>query len=505
MDKMQKMKQSINEKIKSHKEQIGTFALILMICFITCAPLLQMHMSSDTYNFMDLGYFEYPKQFFLKDARVISAGVSFLAGILNLSYPTFIVGMEILAIGITSISIYLLYKTIIDIAEIKSKKVKIMIVMASFIIILNCMSLEYLLYAENAVMCLSVLLCIIAASYWIKNEKNRYIKCLLLVILATFCYQGSINLFLTLVTLFLFINKKEQSIKCYCKEIIVAGTIWVISLITNVLGIYIINNILQTQQTRIESGSILINLTKLPNIMKYIWYTVFFKSFNLWPIYCIPITIIITSILTIWHNNKMKNLFKYIALIGIAIITGIGPIFFMKNPSAEPRMLMSIGAIVGISAIFLIIAVTKYKLLKNIIYTLIITFFLFHIIHINQIFTAHIVANKIDDNMGISIKYQIEQYEKETGNIVQKIGYHRDLAHRDFHYGYQKKYSSFTQRAFDNYYCLIEALNYYCNRKFEKVEMTQEQYITNFYGKNWNSYSDEQLAFEGDTMYLCIY
>lgn len=35
--------------------------------------------------------------------------------------------------------------------------------------------------------------------------------------------------------------------------------------------------------------------------------------------------------------------------------------------------------------------------------------------------------------------------------------------------------------------------------------MTQEKYITYFGGKNWNSYSDEQIAFEGDTMYLCIY
>ena len=65
-----------------------------------CAPLLQMHISSDTYNFMDLGYFEYPLAYFIQDARLVSTFITYLAGLLNLSYEFFIVLMEILAIVI---------------------------------------------------------------------------------------------------------------------------------------------------------------------------------------------------------------------------------------------------------------------------------------------------------------------------------------------------------------------------------------------------------------------
>lgn len=172
------------------------------------------------------------------------------------------------------------------------------------------MALEYLLYVESAVMCLSVLLCIVAARYWAKQVKNRYVKCLLLILLATFCYQGSVNIFLTLVTLFLFLDKKERTIKQYFKEIILAGTIWAVSLFLNVIAIYILNALLQTQQNRIESGSIFVNLSKFSNIIQYIWYSVFFKSFNLWTIYCIPIAIVISLLLSIWHNSKIKDLFK---------------------------------------------------------------------------------------------------------------------------------------------------------------------------------------------------
>ena len=61
---------------------------------------------------MDLGYFQYPSQYFLKDARIISTLFTYLAGILNLDYQVFIVGMEVLAVIIASFSIYILYKTI---------------------------------------------------------------------------------------------------------------------------------------------------------------------------------------------------------------------------------------------------------------------------------------------------------------------------------------------------------------------------------------------------------
>ena len=173
------------KKIK--KKDIVLYLVMLTFCIIVCAPLLQMHIASDTYNFMDLGYFQYPSQYFLKDARIISTLFTYLAGILNLDYQVFIVGMEVLAVIIASFSIYILYKTIgKKISEnIYSMNLKnSIILMAITIIIFNCMSLEYFLYAECAVMCLSVLLSIIAAKIFIEEKnKHKYVKTLLILIL----------------------------------------------------------------------------------------------------------------------------------------------------------------------------------------------------------------------------------------------------------------------------------------------------------------------------------
>lgn len=43
------------KKIK--KKDIVLYLVLLTFCIIVCAPLLQMHIASDTYNLMDLGYF----------------------------------------------------------------------------------------------------------------------------------------------------------------------------------------------------------------------------------------------------------------------------------------------------------------------------------------------------------------------------------------------------------------------------------------------------------------
>ena len=54
------------KKLYSKKEEFATYGIILLICIMLCAPLLQMHIASDTYNFMDLGYFEYPSTILYK-------------------------------------------------------------------------------------------------------------------------------------------------------------------------------------------------------------------------------------------------------------------------------------------------------------------------------------------------------------------------------------------------------------------------------------------------------
>ena len=47
-------------------------------------------------------------------------------------------------------------------------------------------------------------------------------------------------------------------------------------------------------------------------------------------------------------------------------------------------------------------------------------------------------------------------------------------------------------------------IEYYYGEKYDWY-VSQEEIDERFLEKNWDAYSEEQIVFEGDTLYLCVY
>lgn len=101
--------------------------------------------------------------------------------------------------------------------------------------------------------------------------------------------------------------------------------------------------------------------------------------------------------------------------------------------------------IVIITFVSLIIMKTKKEIIMQYILLLIISF----------------TICRVEENMGKIIKYALEKYEKETGNKVTK-----------FAYAYDRK---------------------------------PQQYAENMMDKDYEEFSEEQLVFKGDTLYMLVY
>lgn len=48
-------------------------------------------------------------------------------------------------------------------------------------------------------------------------------------------------------------------------------------------------------------------------------------------------------------------------------------------------------------------------------------------------------------------------------------------------------------------------MNYYCERKFERVKMPTQIYIDKMLDKDYKEFNEDQLVFEKDTVYLLVY
>ena len=91
---------------------------------------------------------------------------------------------------------------------------------------------------------------------------------------------------------------------------------------------------------------------------------------------------------------------------------------------------------------------------------------------------------------------KIEKYENEYEEI-KKIYYCYDST---------TDIAVFAETAVYQKYSLEGMINYYSNRDFKAKEMSDEEKEKYFGAKEWTEINtDEQIVFEGDTVYLCCY
>lgn len=106
---------------KLNEEDKIILVIILAITTLLGNAFLKTHFSSDTYVLIDLGYFEYPSQYFLLDGRLISTLACYIAGIYKIPYFTYLLGMDIIGICLLTLAIFVFYKNIVKLLRSKRK------------------------------------------------------------------------------------------------------------------------------------------------------------------------------------------------------------------------------------------------------------------------------------------------------------------------------------------------------------------------------------------------
>ena len=492
------------KKIKLTKEEYLLLFAITAFSLIICNSFLQTHYSSDTFCLIYRGYFNYPSYYFLLDARIVSTIVCYIGGILHLPYEVYIVTLDFIGVILLSLSVFILYRLVINQLDVKSLRNKIIILLTAYVTIFNHLSIEYLLYPESAVMCLSILIMVIATKVYVTDKKGKYIKTFLLIIVGTLCYQGTINLLPVLVASITFLKQKKQlnlksTLKTYILDMLKIGIMFIISMLMSYAITQIADTIIGDTSSRLRVGRSLSNIILFS--IEVAW-----RQFALIPSYLSFVVMGITLLLLLIYSQKKIQCLHYLLVVIAAYVFTMLPI--MAWGYIVARMAMGVGAIMGVSLLFIGTFLEDDKLnkiAKEIITVLIFIYFVFNSINYIRNANQHISANKIDENMGMTINAMIERYEKETGNTINKFEYKYDKDPQQYAVGI-KPLVSLTERKTMVQWCIVESLYVYCDKYFEKgIIMSDETYDKYFNGKELNVFSEDNIAFEGDTMYMYVY
>lgn len=228
------------------------------------------------------------------------------------------------------------------------------------------------------------------------------------------------------------------------------------------------------------------------------------NSMNMLPKHINTFSVLLTIFIIIKYkkDRKFELILKYLFLILAILAVCIAPMFIF-NTGICGRVNVPISEVLGISLVLSFAVSIKYKTKSNIIYGIIILVFLLNAIMILQNTAEHIAANRVDEALGKTIKYAIEKYEKENNAEIKKFAYAFDKNPSQYSEGI-KQIGSLTERKIACPWCVQEALEFYTGKKFELVKMPINIF-SKFPKEDYLEFSEEQLVFSNDTIFMLIY
>lgn len=499
------MKDKYKNFIEKNKKDMYVFIGMLLFSIILCTNFLKIHFAQDTYCLYASGYKDYMLHF-LRSARFFSALELLVSRILDITLLTNLRIISIMGILFIAIAWFVLYKFIIKLIK-KEKSIywNILIAIITFSILYNFASCELFIFAESGIMCLSILFAVIAACVFNSDIKHRYLISFIFVFLSSISYQATISVFVILA-LIMEAYKNKGNTKKVIGEAILIGIFYGGALALNLAIIKVIDHIFKDT---IRPTAILTIQAIIDTIKKY-GTIMAVDTFKVLPKY---FYLIIIGIITVWYvinNLKNKDLFsilEYIILVVLAFIMPLLPVVATAQSQQylEPRMSFSYASITAglILYIALMFDIETNNINKKIAIIFAIGLMILNSMYFIRNSTENVVSGYLDRNVAKSILEEIYEYQNENNIKIENIGIAYDQRSTTYYDG-QPSLETTNVRSMVTNWAAVQVLEFYSGETYNIVE-TPNDVKQKFLEHDWKFYTPEQLVFNGDTLYICLY
>lgn len=499
------------EKLKKiNKKEIKLFLIILISAGILCLGFLIPHKITDSYWNIQDGYDIY-KLTPLKDGRIIHYIILSIVSKTGIPMEAWILISQYISLILYSVAILNIYKLIKNIVDKKlkvdikrnNKIINSVILLGSFLIILNPMTVECFAYVENIIMSLSILLITYASKILYENQKYAYIKTLVLMILAALAYQGTLNMWILLSLLYFALNDEDKKLKDWVKYLLKIASIVIILLIF-MMGVLKLCELMTNEKQQRIGGFPTNIVSRIYLVIVGLKMMVTTITFGLFPKYLIFSAIIITLILLCLFSKKKSTILKYLFCLIIVILSCIIPVFLQKTIAISARISLAIGGIIGFSIIYTLVKTLNNEK-YNISYILLVFSIIYLIINIFDYYSLAImnqITNKEEEKICKEIDECIIEYEENSEYEVNNVMFIRAGRTKDTFNNFPQ--NTFTQKALLAVYANRHCLNYYTGRDLEKIEVTKEIYIKHTESEEWTESKNENINFYKETIYVIV-
>ena len=203
----------------------------------------------------------------------------------------------------------------------------------------------------------------------------------------------------------------------------------------------------------------------------------------------------------------LPSVITTLAVLIFDLLMVFAPHFLSRNVWIPPRSIFSFFAVFSFMAI-----ITSYnysregKGISHGMLAVMVILIGAKVASIQGIALDQIELNRLDRLEAETIVEYIQAYEEDSGQTVDTISWRSDGNYTWTHPTIKYTFMDMNVRAGGRSWSLPDCISYYAGRRFRSALMPDEIWAVNFQGENWDSFEPEnQIRFEGSTMYLMVY
>lgn len=477
-------------------EKLKMFLICMTVTLLLFGVDSVLEFATDTYStFCESGTWSW---MLYGNGRIISAFVYYIIEeVLHMSPSAIYILSYTSAIIFLTLSIYLLSDTVRKYCD-----GTLCAVLVSVLAISNIFSIEYFLFIEKGLFMFGALLTIVAVRHTINFFAEKKIKEIVIAELMLLCtvYVYQIFLGLYVILLLPFIIYFSNNILQFIKNNAVAALSYGFN-----MGIGFITTKFLLSSSRVGAGYKYDNIVyALKKICE-----VFLNSGNVLPRKVFAFAAIVSVLLNILFSRKSRvSLLHVFYIMCGAAIVAFFPYFAGTTRDFALRIMYPFASIIGVLTLNAIISPnTVFKNQHKLSQLLVVGFMLLYITiqsySFNSIFIDRYKCNQTDKYICSMIVDRINQYQSEHNVEITTICIYEDAQITEAYDGLPTNWR-LVPRAFLTRWSDVNVINYYTGKLYQRGEQ-DEKIREYFLSCDWNTFSDEQLIFDGSVLHLCVY
>ncbi len=491
---------------RSFKRWRACVLLILFsIVFLVYGPLLRKHYALDTYVWEANGN-QGDQQIEL--GRFLAGALLKIFTALGLNTATYQSYFTFSSLFLLALSIYLLILLFFSLREEWDMKSFIFLCLSCVVSLCTAFMLHWFLFPEVVIFMMTGLVLSILAVLLLRNSDTtvNWILCYGLLLAAISFYQAVGAIFVTFGLLYIATRRAAQSLVSVLKGFVSVFSVYALAGTTNMLFI--------TWHGRIDSRTDFHQANFLKNIsgiIESLQDKLQNTHLGVVPIYVFTLfmfSLLISCALILWKSSDKKRLLQLLFLLAALVIGSatatIAPHLLTSTVDVSPRSIVALMSLPGAVSLFVFLQLHLFEkpLSFYLLSGFLVVFFSANTYISYRVEASRLATNQLDREIAGTIYQEILRHEKNTKQIVSRIAFRHDEAPTLCYPGLVC-YGNF--RAMGRDWTIIPLMSIVSGRRFTESSMPDKIYDSFFKGKNWDSFSKEEIVIQGDSLYLMLY